>query len=169
MKKLNYNLFMVLALVFSVTLITSCGEDGCTQEDFVDTFVGKYRLAGLFELTNNDTAIITSNGSTLAIQSALLGTTFNAQFDESTRTGLVSNLTFAQFVIGGDTLFDISVQSGVVELDNSCDRLYVTLSGVSVASGTVDLPDFLHTPSKPDGYPLENVGMDTKNGLIRLN
>ncbi|MEZ5008700.1 MAG: hypothetical protein R2728_03745 [Chitinophagales bacterium] len=161
MKKLNLSLLMLLALVFSTTFLTSCGEDdGCTQEDYVDTFVGKYFLFNFIELTNNDTAVVTIDGNSLSIESALLGNTFLANYNSSTNTGEVSNLSFPQFIIGGDTLFDISVESGSVELDNNCNRLYISLQNVTVLSGTVNLPD-------PLSYPIRNASMETKNGLVR--
>jgi hypothetical protein len=171
MKKISISLAILLGLLIAISGLNSCDDepvdDGCQLAEFDGTFIGKYWLLNLIELTNNDTAIITTSGSTVTITSALLGTSFTAEFDETTHKATVSNESFPQFIIGGDTLFDISVQSGTVQLDNNCNHLFISLSGVSVGSGTVELPESFHTPQKPDGYPLENASMNTKNGLKR--
>ena len=159
----------ILALLVAFSGLNSCdeGDDGCKASDFEGEFVGKYWLLNLIALTNNDTATVTYSGNTLTLTSALLNTSFTSEYDQNAERATVSNLEFDEFVIGGDTLFDITVANGVIELDAACGDLYISLSGVNVDSGTVTLPDFLHTADKPDGYPLENASMNTKNGLKR--
>lgn len=183
MKKLNYNLFLILVFVFSATLLSSCsGDEQCNGQSYEDSFVGKFWLLNFLELTNNDTISISLelntqmiidtasndttfiNADSLVLNSAILGNEFKAKYNASTNSATVSNIYFPQFVIGGDTLFDISVQSGSVELDNNCDKLYINLDGVTVLSGTVNLPS---GPPLNLGYPIENAFITTKNGFSR--
>jgi hypothetical protein len=164
MKRLSISIAMLLVLLMTLSGLNSCGEKdlGCQAPDFEGEYVGKYWLLGLIPLTNNDTATITVSGNTLTMSSSILNATFPATFDPLTNQATVTDLFFDEFVIGGDTLFDISVERGVVELDNSCQDLYISLEGVTVLSGTVNLPSELGLE-----YPLENVNMNSKNGLKR--
>jgi hypothetical protein len=165
MKRFSISIAVILAFLVALSGLNSCGEEdlGCQATDFAGEFVGKYWLLGLLPLDNNDTASITVSGNTLTITSSILGETFTAEYDPLTNSANVSNLNFDEFVIGNDTLFDISVVSGVIELDNSCENLYLTLSGVEVADGTINLPPIINGGN----YPIRDVNMNTKNGLIR--
>ena len=165
----KFNLLAVLVLGLTLTFTTSCDDDpddtnisdGCGADSYQGTFVGKHWLLNLVELSNNDTIVITTNGDTLSITSALLNSTFTGLYDTINDFATVSNLNFPQFIIGNDTLFDITVSSGKVQLDFQCNNLFVNLDGVSVNDGTVTLPAII------GDYPLTNVSMNTRNGLAR--
>jgi hypothetical protein len=160
MKKLSQLFMALLAMTMITGILVSCGGDGtdpCTETDYEGTWVGKYKIAGLIPLPNNDTVMVTINGTTATITSQLLGgQSFTAVFDAATGEITIENLTIPVLNFGDESFTDISVGSGSIVLIADCSKLFMTLNQVSVAGGTVNLPSPLTYPLGPT--ELETTG-----------
>ena len=159
MKKLNIYFLALLALSTIMVGITSCGEDDpCTGTalDYEGTFIGRYLIASLIEINNDDTITVTVNGNTVTLTSSLLSETFETTYDPATGRLTIDALTIAELPFDGDTLRDITVTSGRASLNGKCDVMFLTLNNVTVNDGTIDLPS-------PLSYPLGPVQITTSS------
>lgn len=160
MRKLNFFLLSALILGLAMTSLTSCGDDEpCTDTalDFEGTWVGSYKVF-IIPIGENDTLRVTSSGNTVTMTSRLLGgTTFDAEYDPITGQVLLDSIEFPFFVFEEDTFYGIKVRNGKASLTNDCKTMFLNLTGVSVDSGTINLPDGLEYSD------LTNVTLSTDN------
>jgi hypothetical protein len=164
MKTLNQFFIGLVAVMAVAALSVSCDDDGgpsvCQPEDYTGTWVGKYGiLGGLITLPDNDTLIITFSGNTASLSSKLLGgETFMADYNPTTGEITIADLEFSSIDFGDESFTDVSVSSGEVVLRSECSKLFLSLEGLFVGDGTVDLPDPLTYPIGPTNLVTANAG-----------
>ncbi len=157
-----------LSLLFAFTVLfltTSCGDDGQTIVNpllkFEGTYVGTHSLNGLVPFPDKDTVKIevdtTTNIATL--RSALLeNVPFEADYNSSNDKLIVTDLEFETLVFGDQIFYGLGVNSGNVDLNNDESELFITLNGISIDSGDVNLSaiglDYPITPA-------DNINMKT--------
>ncbi|MCP4121683.1 MAG: hypothetical protein GY751_08000 [Bacteroidetes bacterium] len=161
MRKLNFILISIITLSLMMTIFSSCGadDDECTDTamDYNGTWVGRYKIF-IIPIDENDTLVVTSSGNSVTLKSSLLGgSEFEAEYDPITGQIMIDTVKFDEFYFGNDTFFDITVSQGRASLTGDCETMFLNLTGVSVESGTVNLPsDF-------DYDDLNNVTLSTDN------
>jgi len=161
MRKLNFLLISIITLSVMMTMLSSCGADDteCTETamDYNGTWVGRYKIF-IIPINENDTLVITSSGNNVTLKSSLLGDTeFDAEYDPITGQILIEDVSFPEFYFEDDTFFNITVSQGRASLTGDCETMFLNLTGVSVESGTVNLPgDF-------DYDDLNDVTLSTDN------
>jgi len=125
--------------------------------DFDGTWVGRYKIF-IIPINENDTLVVTSDGNNVTLRSQLLGgAEFDAEYDPITGQLLIEDVMVPEFYFEDDTFFDITVSQGRASLTGDCGTMFLNLTGVSVDSGTIDLPDGI------DYDDLNNVTLSTDN------
>lgn len=149
-------LVSVLALLRCATII----ESSCDLQSFEGTYAGKYNVGGIIPIPIEDTITITvdldNNEATMF--SVLLDTSFVVKYQEVKSRLYLGALVFDTFVLGEDSLFNISIRDGFATLDGECDKLYLQMNKVSVADHTFE------------GFPkpINNLDLTTPNFMRRL-
>jgi hypothetical protein len=144
MKKFVFGISLVV-LAFGL-LFTGCSDEGTGVdiETFTGTYVGKYRA--LVYDTDNDTMTVTVDAAANKVffTSAILGTSFETDFDPATGRATINDLTIdtLKFVVGPavNYAYNTTISSGYCEMRNGDTELFVQLNNCVVGSHTFGPP-----------------------------
>ncbi|MCO5249024.1 MAG: hypothetical protein M9887_08765 [Chitinophagales bacterium] len=148
--------FAMAFLALGVVFATACSKDkdddgGSKTSAFAGTYYGSHDIAGLGLIVVPDTVTVTDNGDgTLTFASQKLGMSFGATVSGTTAT--IEDFDSEGIQVGADEFYGISVKSGTARLNGN--KMSITLNGVTVQDGTVDI-------SVIGGYPLKNIQIKT--------
>jgi len=161
--------FSFLTLSMAALMIFSIMQTGCSDDTgdgditlFEGTFVGFYRA--LIYDTEDDTMTVTVDAATnkVTFTSAILGTSFTADYNPNTERATINALTIdtLKFVQGMavNYAYNTTVGSGYCEMRNGDTELFVRLNNCSIEDHTIDLLQDV----KPLAIPVVNTPSNMK-------
>ncbi len=166
MKKYILILFGVLLSLSSI-LFQNCAvliEGNCDLDQFMGTYVGKYRVAGLVPINQNDTVTIeldSSASNRVRITSTSLDTFFFAKFLEAKSELEVEPFDIPSFEFEQYLLETIEIRAGMLSLDGACDNLVLDLNKVYVTKHNIGA-------LVPQPFPNASLESDLNNMIRQL-
>ena len=151
MKMMKSRFFAMAFLALGVVFATACSKDKDDSGSFPGTYYGSHDIAGLGVLIVEDTVTVTDKGNgVVEFFSQKLDKGFDATVNGN--EAIISEFTSDGISVGADSFSGISVKNGIATLNGN--KMNITLNGVTVQEGTVDL-DVI------GGYPLKNITIKT--------
>lgn len=141
-----------------------CTSGACEviSMSFQGTWIGRYSVAGLLPLPNDETLDISVSGNLANVFSHIMQNSFLATFNSSTSQFEIAPFNASVFIIGNDTLYGVSLEEGVMILADDCNTLFVNYDNISVQSGTIDL-SLINPGGDENGYPISSIDITTQS------